>query len=107
MEQDVQIPGEEITLAGQKFILPPMPLVKMPTVKKAMEGGDFTADEGRASALAEAIYWSLRRNYKDTITLEFVQENLDLTNFSSILDAFMRTNKFVRKTAPGEATASQ
>lgn len=107
MSENVKVAGEKIVLAGTEYVMPPLPLVKMSSVKKLMDGGDFMSDEGYVEAMVNAVHFSLQRNYPD-VERTVVSDNLDMTNFKKILDAFMTVNGFAKKEVEsGEATASQ
>jgi len=106
--KDVKVQGEVITLGSEEYVLPPLPLIKMSSIKRLMSGGDFTEDEEYVGSLVDAIYWSLKRNYPQ-MDRETVELNLDMANFQAVMDAFMKTNKMTPKAgapATGEATAS-
>ena len=108
-QDDVNVPGEAIRLGRLFYVLPPAPLVHMPKLKAVLSGGDFSADEGYSNALVDAVYYSLRRNYP-TVGREQVAENIDMTNFRGVMDAFMKANGLQQATPSdkplGEATGS-
>jgi len=91
-----KIEGEEITLGAEKYILPPVPLVKMASISRVMGGGDFFADDAYTQSLVNAIHVSLVRNYPE-LPVEVVSDNLDMANFRDILETFMVVNKFQTK----------
>lgn len=86
-----KVDGVEITLNGEKYTLPPLPLVRMPKIKAIMEGGDMS-DEF-VDTFADAIHWSLLRNHPD-LDRGVVADNLDMTNWKDVLAAFMKVNGF-------------
>ena len=92
MADKAKIDGVAITLAGEAYTLPPLPLARMPKIKTLMNGGDSMSEEF-VNALVDAIWWSLQRNYPD-IVREAVSDNVDLKNWKIVLDAFMNTNGF-------------
>lgn len=107
VQQEVKVAGEPIALNGVTYILPPLPLVKMAKVGKLMQGGNFMEDEAYVGSLVDAIHWSLQRNYGKDFQREIVEENLDMNNFQSVMNAFMQVNGFQKKPGQGEAQASQ
>lgn len=102
------VDGEKITLGGQEFVLPPLPLAKMPKIKALMSGSEDITDEF-TDGFVNAIFWSLQRNYGDTVRREFVEESIDMTNWQSVQQAFMKANGFQSKPegapASGEAAS--
>ena len=90
------ITGEEIIINDEKFLLPPLPLVKLAKIGKLMQGGNTFEDEEYVVAIIDAIFWSLQRNYPE-VERQMIEDNLDITNFQTILDAFMSVNKLIQK----------
>ena len=106
MAAQVKVEGEVIKLNGVEYVLPPIPLAKMAKVGRLMQGGNAMEDEEYVASLVDAVWWSLLRNYKELERAE-VEENLDMTNFQAIMDAFMKVNGFAKKDGnKGEAEAS-
>ena len=101
---ELAVDGAEITLAKKTYTLPALPLKYMPKVKKLLEGGD-PQEEEYITAMTDAIFYSLKRNYP-TLQREVVEDNIDMTNFAEILMAFQTANK-LNAAVPGEVTASQ
>ena len=99
---NVKYEGVKVELTGREYILPPLPISKMPKVKALMDGGEVS-DEFVGSLL-NAIHWSLLRNYP---ALEFsvVEDSIDLKNWQGILGAFMQVNGFAKGEKVGEAQA--
>lgn len=97
------VDGEKITLGGQEFVLPPLPLAKMPKIKALMSGSEDITDEF-TDGFVNAIFWSLQRNYGNDVTHEFVESAIDMTNWQAVQQAFMRANGFQAK--PEGAPAS-
>lgn len=94
------VDGEEITLGGATFTLPPLPLARLKHLGVLLTGGDPSDPEsGYTDALTDAVYYSLRRNYPD-ISRELVEDNIDLVNFQDVLQKFMKVNNL---NAKGEA----
>ena len=102
---DANVAGEIIQLGRLFYVLPPAPIVYMPRIQAVLRGGDFSTDEAYSNALIDAIYLSLRRNYK-ALSRDDVADNLDMTNFRDVMDAFMQVNNLQRVTTPGEAQGS-
>lgn len=91
---DVKVKGQPIELDGVEYILPPLPLIRLPDVKVLMDGGDVFGNPEYIGTLTRAIHWSLKRNYPD-LSIDVVQDSLDMINYSAVIKAFMLTNGFV------------
>jgi hypothetical protein len=81
-----KLDGKEIYLGGEKYVIPPIPLIYMGRLKRgqqAMQAEDF--DKGTAD-LVDVIHAALIRNYPD-LSIDVVSQNLDLGNYASIMDA--------------------
>jgi hypothetical protein len=105
-QQNTQVNGEEIQIGNEKYVLAPLPLIKMASVKRLMSGGDFMGDDEYVQSLINAIYWSLLRNYP-TLDRAVVENGLDMTNFQPIMNAFMSVNGFANKPSDAEAVAGE
>lgn len=92
MTNTVRVDGTTIHLGQAEFVLPPLPLVHMPKVKKLLQGGNFMEDQEYTEALGRAIYYSLRRNYPE-LTEEMVTESIDMTNYRPLVQSFMEVNQ--------------
>lgn len=104
---DVKVKGQPIELDGITYVLPPLPLARMADVKLLMNGGDPFKDPEYVLTLIRALHWSLIRNYP-AMTIEVVQEALDMVNYTQVMRAFQLTNGFVNPTEQsGEAAAAQ
>jgi hypothetical protein len=107
---DVKVQGQPVTIHGATYILPPMPLVKLPMVKRLMQGGDIFQDAQYIDCFVDAIYWSLLRNYPDFQRDTFVN-HLDMTNYAALMEAFTVANGFKKPStdsgAAGEVAAGQ
>lgn len=99
------IDGKQITLAGEKYTLAPVPLSGLAAVgeKLALIGTEISAEA--AGALVECVWRGLRRNHPE-VTREFVDENIDTRNSAEIIAAFVSVNGFVPKDA-GEGAAGE
>ena len=99
------VPGPTITLGAEDYTLPPLPLVKMEEVGEFLRGTDRISEEyiGR---LADALLWSLLRNYPE-MKRDDVLTNIDMANYKDLLSSFMTVNKLqpVEGAASGEAVA--
>lgn len=91
MADKTKVDGINIKLDGVEYVLPPLPLAKMPKIKKLMEGGDMS-DEF-VGTLIDAIHWSLQRNYPE-LKREEVESAVDMKNWKEVLNAFMEVNGF-------------
>ena len=87
------VDGKEITLGGQKYTLPPIPLSGLARLGDRIKtiGGD---DPDAIDALIDGVHISLRRNYPD-IERVTVDNNIDPLNFAAVLEAFTAVNGFV------------
>lgn len=104
---DVKVKGVVITLDGEEYVLPPLPLRRISEVRSLMEGGDPMTNPEFVMTLVRAIVWSLERNYPD-IKIEAIQDSIDMTNYGTVVAAFTEANGFVNKsTVAGEAPGSQ
>lgn len=98
MSQKNMIDGETIELGGAQYVLPPLPLIKMPKIKALMEGVSEVSEE-YVKLFVDAIQWSLARNYPD-LPEDFAARLIDMQNWETCFTAFMRVNRL-------EATTGQ
>lgn len=100
------VEGKEITLSGKVYTLPPIPLIGMAKLGPRFSsiGKDFSEDS--VGALADAIFFSLKRNYPE-ISRDLVEQNIDLTNLTEITTAFVEVNNLTEAKPSGEAPAGQ
>ena len=100
---DVLVDGDAIVLSGQEYIMPPLPLIKVPTLAPVLRGSsDPLADAEYVNAFVGAVFWSLKRNYP-AIQYEEVEFGIDMTNFTEILAALIKVNA-LGADSPGEVT---
>ncbi len=104
--EDVKVKGQPITIDGATYILPPLPLKRMPDVALLMQGGNPMQDPAYIETLINAIWWSLKRNYP-TLEITVIEDGFDMTNYEDILKAFMLANKFTKASESGEVPATQ
>jgi hypothetical protein len=96
------VDGEAITLGKQALVLPPIPLVKVPTLEPIMSGHPNPLSSPEyVEAFMGGLYWSLRRNYPD-INREWVENQVDLVAFPVLLDKFLVVNGFKKDAPAGE-----
>lgn len=103
------IDGEQITLGGTEYTLPPLPLRPMAKVQPVMARTTDIYAEEYIEAFTFGLWASLKLNYPD-ITREQVENNVYVTNALPLMQAFMRVNGFIAKAADapaGEPTADQ
>lgn len=92
-KQTPTVEGVEIVLGGRTLTLPAIPLVAMPRAQPFFSGSaDPMTDAGYQQALVDIVYLSLKRNYPD-IEPQFVADNVDLANFTTLITAIMIANK--------------
>lgn len=91
--QTPTVDGVAIVLGGRNLTLPAIPLVAMPRAQPFFSGSaDPMTDAGYQQALVDIVYLSLKRNYPD-IEPQFVADNVDLANFTTLITAIMTANK--------------
>jgi hypothetical protein len=102
-----RVKGQKITLLETEYILPPLPLTYMDDIQPLLDGGT-TQNKAYVGALISAVHLSLLRNYPD-MNRSVVADNLDMTNYADIVNAFMVTNKFTASSEvkSGELKASE
>lgn len=104
---DVKVKGQEIVLDGVTYVLPPLPLRRMVDVQPLMAGGNPMTDPTYVDTLVKALHWSLLRNYPD-LTLETIQDAIDMVNYKPVMESFMLTNGFQKpEESSGEVPVSQ
>lgn len=89
------IPGVNITLGEVSYVLPPLNMSGVKTLKGRIEN-IFAAGVPDMEIVADAAFLALKRNYPE-ITLECVQEGVDYGNFLDVFDAVMNTSGLVEK----------
>jgi hypothetical protein len=89
------IPGHELTLGGQVYVVPPLNLAGV----KQMQGrlsSLFESGMPDMDTVAQALFLAMRRNYPE-MTREAIDELVDYGNMLDILDAVMNTSGLVAK----------
>lgn len=89
------IPGVTVTLGEVSYILPPLNMAGVKTLKGRIEN-IFSSGVPDMEVVADAAFLSLKRNYPD-ITIDIVQEGVDYGNFLDVFDAVMNTSGLVEK----------
>jgi hypothetical protein len=86
-------------MGGQDFILAPLNFRQLRvTLKQEIENLRSEDIDVRLGAFEKVIHGSLSRNYPD-ITLEQVQEMLDMSNIFEVTTAVMRTSGLTKSNA--------
>lgn len=98
------VEGKEIKLGGKDFVFPPIPLSGLAKLGDRLQQIGVGMSEESITALSDGVFYSLRRNYPD-IAQSFVQDNIDLLNVHSVVDAFVEVNGFQKANQSGEAQA--
>lgn len=104
----MMIPGIEIAMGGQEWLVPPLTLGQlrrlMPKVQQLAEI-DASMGEAQVGILVEIVAAALQRNYPD-VTPETVESLLDLGNAGAVLNAVLTGSGLKRYGgSPGEAVA--
>ena len=102
------IPGVVVAMGGRDWLVPPLTLGElrrlMPKVRQLTEIG-ASMGEAQIVVLVEIVTAALQRNYPD-VTLEEVENLLDLGNAASVLNAVLTGSGLkVSETSMGEARA--
>lgn len=98
------IPGKNLDLAGRSWLVPPInfaALKKHRALIAEMRTGSVELTDAQQDAMLDLIYLALRRNYPD-ITLEQVEEMIDLANMQPVFEAIMTVSGF-EAAAAGES----
>ncbi|MEO8313253.1 MAG: hypothetical protein ABI645_00530 [Pseudomonadota bacterium] len=78
-----------VTIEGIEFPIKPTPAAKMVGALPLMLDGLTT--EASVNALASALFCGIRRAGGE-VTLEWLQDNLDVANIPAIFEVFCRVN---------------
>jgi hypothetical protein len=102
------IPGVEVAMGGEVWLIPPLTLGQlrrlMPKVRQLTDV-DASMGESQIGVLVEIVAAALQRNYP-SVTLEKVENLLDLGNAGSVLNAVLTGSGLKpRGSALGEAVA--
>lgn len=108
------IPGTTVTIGAKKFLMPPMNIKTMklhkPMLIKIMKGamGESSPDEmvtlfeESFDKFSDIILATLKRNYPE-LTLDLLEEDLDLGNIQDLMMTVMKTSGFeatIKEDAP-------
>src|SRR5712671_2096585 len=102
------IPGIEVAMGGQDWLVPPLTLGQlrrlMPKVRQLTDIG-ASMGEPQIGVMVEIVATALQRNYPD-VTLETVENLLDLGNAGAVLNAVLTGSGLKARSDPlGEAMA--
>ena len=96
-----KIDGEKLVLGGREFIVPPINLKRLKQLYPLIETLAQETDAlKQMDGTSQILHAALTRNYPE-ITLDEVEEMVDLGNFASVLKAVLGGSGFV----PGELQA--
>ena len=95
------IEGIEIQMKGRNFTVPSLNLKSVrklqPQLNKLSTVG--TTNEERLDIMLEAIVMALRRNYSlEELSIEEIEDMLDLGNMNRVFDAVMAVSGMVKTT---------
>lgn len=111
-DQQPKIDGVPIKLSGVTYVVPPLNFKLLKRHKAdidAITAGAAAAgglDTETADRMVAVVHAALSRNYPD-ITIETVEDGLDLRNSAPIIRALLGQSGFVEEIAAGEAAAPQ
>lgn len=92
--------GEEITLGDRMFVLPPMSLGAIKRHRDLLENIGSMNPLAAVEGIASLVHAALSRNYPE-ITLEEVEDMVDLSNAQKIIESITRVSGLVGKANPG------
>jgi len=96
-----KIDGVTMKLGGEDYVIPPLNFRQLKNLYPVIEGMQGETDPlKRFEAVVKITHAALSRNYPE-ITLETVEDLIDLNNLKSLIDAIMGISGFLR----GEAEA--
>lgn len=100
------IEGTRITIGGEEYVIPALSFGQIKKLLPKIQilqsvAGSLT--EEQMNAVAEVVQTALSRNYPD-MTIEKVEDILDLSNAPKIIKAILGGSGFVQG-EPGEALA--
>jgi len=96
-----KIDGEKLILGGREFIVPPINLKRLKNLLPLIESLTKETDTlKQMDGTSQILHAALSRNYPE-ITLDEVEEMIDLGNFMSVLKAVLGGSGFL----PGGAMA--
>jgi hypothetical protein len=104
---------QDIVVGGLALKIGPTPVIHLAEVERHFAGKTIKTREGIA-ALIEACFYGIRRTRKEcqaagAITLEWLQENVDVESSAALFEAFGAVNLFKSggESVPGEAPAPE
>jgi hypothetical protein len=101
-----KIDGHPVRMAGQDWILAPLNFRQLRvTLKQAFVDLQSSDTEARFNAFEQIVHASLSRNYPD-LTIEQVEEMLDMSNVMEVVDAVMNISGMARRAAGGTPDAT-
>lgn len=89
----MKVPGNEITLAGQVYVMPALSAAAVKQNREKLNSLTSTTMPD-VCIVAELAYLALRRNYPD-ITQEFVDDVVDFSNMLEVYEALVSLNSLV------------
>jgi hypothetical protein len=99
--------GEEITLRGRKYILPPLNFAGLAKFRKRLNSVAELDADAQAELFFEIVLWCFHRNYP-SMTMADLKEMADLKNFGRMRDIALQTSRFSKvggSTVPGKEAA--
>lgn len=104
MSQDVEFEGAEVKLGRTMYVVPALGLGAVKKYAKKISEMHTLPLEEQMQLTTEIAHAALKRNYPD-MTLERVDELVDLKNMRSVFDAVVQTSGFTAQgPAGGNAT---
>jgi hypothetical protein len=102
------IPGVEVAMGGETWLIPPLTLGQlrrlMPKVRQLTDV-DASMGEPQIAVLVEIVATALQRNYPN-VTFEQVENLLDLANAGAVLNAVLTGSGLKTRGSPlGETVA--
>lgn len=100
------LPGVVIVLGGQDYIIPALNIKSLKKCTGQIDKvNDVTVSNNeKLSIVAEIAHLAIKRNYKE-VTMEFMEEWIDLRNCWEVFGAIMGQSGF-KEAKPGEPKAS-
>lgn len=104
-----KIPGVEVSLGGEVYVLPPIalgPLRILQSRLKNLTDSTDPMDPASLDTIVDATFASMKRNYPE-MTVEQVSELVDLGNMGEVLSAVMDVSGMLRRSqAEGKKLAA-
>jgi len=96
MAQQAIYPGIEKELGGKAYVIPPLSLGQVRRLQNQLEKWTGAVDDKSVAVCIETVHAALSRNYPD-VTVEQVEEWLDLGNMVELMQAVMYVSGMLRK----------